>query len=93
MEAESVKNITSRSMPTPRPAVGRHAVLERAHVVGVVVNIASSSPLSLRATWARKRAACSSGSLSSEKPLAISRPPMKNSKRSVMKGSASFGAR
>jgi hypothetical protein len=33
-----------------------------------------------------KRAAWSSGSLSSEKPLAISRPTMKSSKRSVIAG-------
>jgi hypothetical protein len=38
----------------------------------------------------RKRSAWSSASLSSEKPLAISRPPTKNSKRSVTKGSSSL---
>ena len=36
IEAESVRSITSRSMPMPRPAGRRHAVLERADVVGVV---------------------------------------------------------
>ena len=39
-------------MPTPRPAVGRHAVLERAHVVGVVVHrllVAGFLALDLRA--------------------------------------------
>ncbi|CPM29496.1 Uncharacterised protein [Bordetella pertussis] len=46
--------------------------------------MASSSPASLASTWARKRSAWSSGSLSSEKPLAISRPVMNSSKRSVM---------
>ena len=42
---------------------------------------------------AAKRAAWSSGSFSSEKPLAISRPAMKSSKRSVTAGFASLRAR
>jgi hypothetical protein len=40
------------------------------------------------ATWAWKRAAWSSASFSSEKPLAYSRPVMNSSKRSVMAGLA-----
>jgi hypothetical protein len=40
-----------------------------------------------------KRAAWSSGSFSSEKPLAISRPTMKSSKRSVIAGLPVAGAR
>ena len=41
-------------------------------------------------TWAWKRAAWSSGSFNSEKPLAISLPPTNSSKRSVMPGSVSL---
>jgi ABC-type arginine/histidine transport system permease subunit len=42
------------------------------------------------ATWAWKRAAWSSASFSSLKPLAYSRPVMKSSKRSVTAGLASL---
>src|SRR6478736_4832481 len=52
--------------------------------------MASSSPPSFAATCAWKRAAWSSGSLSSEKPLANSRPVMNSSKRSVTAGLASL---
>jgi hypothetical protein len=48
--------------------------------------MASSSPASLAFACSRKRAAWSSGSFSSEKPLAISRPAMNSSKRSAISG-------
>src|SRR5450756_2708349 len=52
--------------------------------------MASSSPASFCFACSAKRAAWSSGSFSSEKPLAISRPAMYSSKRSVMAGCASL---
>ncbi|MCY1240099.1 hypothetical protein D3C86_1303640 [compost metagenome] len=52
--------------------------------------MASSSPLSLAATCALKRAAWSSASFSSLKPLPNSRPVMYSSKRSVTSGRSSL---
>ena len=63
----------------------RHAVFERADVIGVVVHrLLVAGVLGFACAW--KRAAWSSASFSSEKPLAISRPVMKSSKRSVTSG-------
>ena len=38
IDGTSARNMTSRSMPTPRPPVGRQAIFERANIVGVEVH-------------------------------------------------------
>ena len=48
--------------------------------------MASKSPASFSCTCSLNRSAWSSASFNSEKPLANSRPPTKNSKRSVTNG-------
>ena len=72
----------------PQPPVGGMPY-SSARMKSASKNIASSSPASLLATCAWKRAAWSSASFNSEKPLAYSRPVMNSSKRSVIVGSAS----
>ena len=52
--------------------------------------MASSSPASFSSAWSLNLWAWSSGSLSSEKPLAISLPPINSSKRSVTNGFSSL---
>ena len=75
MLAESVSNIIKRSIPIPQPPVGGMPY-SRARTKSWSKYMASSSPPSLAATWALKRAAWSSASFSSEKPLPNSRPVM-----------------
>ena len=74
----SVSSITSRSMPMPQPPVGGMPY-SSARMKSASKYMASSSPASLFAACAAKRAAWSSASFNSEKPLAISRPVMKSS--------------
>ena len=83
-----VNSITMRSIPI-QTGGRRQAVLEGGHVVFVVEHrfvIARRFGVHL----IRKRCARSSASFSSLKPLPISRPPMKNSKRSVISGLTSL---
>ena len=88
IEGESVRSITRRSMPMPSPAVGgmpcyRAVTKSSSRAWGI-----SSSPAAWAASWASKRCRWSTGSLSSEKALAISRPAMNSSNRSTTSGSA-----
>jgi hypothetical protein len=71
----SVSSIIRRSMPMPQPPAGGMPY-SSARTKSWSKNMASSSPASLAATWAWKRAAWSSASFSSEKPLPNSRPVM-----------------
>ena len=91
MEGESVRIMASRSMPTPQPPVGGRPWPERAHVVLVHLVRLEVALLALLAAGRGSASRCSSGSFSSEKPLAISIPAAKSSKRSVAGGSS--GAR
>src|SRR5690606_8952087 len=65
MDGELVSSITRRSMPMPSPAVGGMPY-SRARTKSASKCMASSSPASFSATWAWKRSAWPSASLSSE---------------------------
>src|SRR6185437_19034 len=87
IEERPVRSMTSRSIPRPTPPVGGMPC-SNASRNSSSWGWASSSPASARRAWASKRARCSSGSVSSEKALAISMPPANASQRSARRSSS-----
>ena len=85
-----VSSMTSRSMPMPFAGRRRHAVLERPDVILVHrVRLLVAAGAAAGAA-PRTGAAAPTGSFSSLKAFATSKPPMYSSNRSTVSGSSGF---
>jgi hypothetical protein len=98
MDCLSENSITKRSIPTPRPPVGGMPYSIARRKSSSITSASGSLPPYLASissadciflcSW--KRSLCSTGSLSSVKALANSRPQIKASKRSTRRSLSRF---